>query len=137
MADRYISEVVRSEVAKRAAYRCEYCLLFEKYSYFKFHIEHIVSLKHGGQNEPSNLALACPQCNMNKGSDVATFLAGNEEPTRFYNPRKDAWREHFRAEESGEIVAISKIGEATIKVLGLNQSESIMERKLLIDKRLF
>lgn len=30
----------RREIATRANFRCEYCLLAERVSYFSFHIEH-------------------------------------------------------------------------------------------------
>jgi hypothetical protein len=31
-------------------------------------IEHIIPLCHGGENEPHNVALACPPCNTRKGN---------------------------------------------------------------------
>ena len=32
----------------------------------KYHIEHIVPLSRGGTNNPSNLCVACPKCNLSK-----------------------------------------------------------------------
>lgn len=33
-----------------------------------YHVDHIVPLSQGGGNDAANLALACPSCNMAKGS---------------------------------------------------------------------
>ena len=35
-----------------------------------FHVDHIVSRKHLGTDDPSNLALACERCNAAKGTDL-------------------------------------------------------------------
>lgn len=94
---RKISKQIRQTVIDRANFRCEYCRIFERYSFLAFHIEHIVSLKHGGDDNLENLALACPICNLNKGTDIATFIDSIDNPVRFFNPRNDIWDEHFDA----------------------------------------
>lgn len=66
---RYIPVELRRIVVERANHLCEYCLAFEGFSAVKFQIEHIVSLKHGGQTIAENLAIACIYCNLNKGTD--------------------------------------------------------------------
>lgn len=129
---RYIPDALREFVAKRAYLCCEYCRLPADKSFFAFHIDHIVSLKHGGETEADNLAYACSICNVNKGSDVATFLGDRKTAVRFYNPRIDVWREHFYIETTGFLTAQSDIGAATIKVLDLNHPDSIIERRELI-----
>ena len=45
---------VKKEIALRADFGCEYCLLSERVSYFSCHIEHIRSIKHGGENNIEN-----------------------------------------------------------------------------------
>ncbi len=73
-------------VATRAMYKCEYCLLPDKVSFYNFQIDHIISVKHGGTNELENLAYCCPDCNYFKGADVGSILE-NSKLIRFYNPR--------------------------------------------------
>ncbi len=134
---RYISENLRQMVIERADFRCEYCKINSAYSYFTFHIEHIVSIKHGGETVSENLAYACSLCNIKKGSDVATFINNISNPIRFFNPRTDHWRDHFIIENTGLIGANSSIAEATIKILHLNHPDSIIERREMIRLSLF
>lgn len=127
-----ISDLIRRQVSERAECRCEYCLMPEKFLASIFHIDHIRSRKHGGKTVLINLAYACPHCNQNKGSDIAAFIDDENELTvRFFNPRKDVWRDHFDINE-GEILAKTKIGKATIDILDFNQPERIMLRQALI-----
>ena len=129
---RYIAEALRLFVAQRANFCCEYCLLPEYASFYTFHIDHIISIKHGGLTESENLANACPICNINKGSDIATVLNNITLSIRFYNPRIDVWAEHFEAHSSGLLMPKTSIGEATIKILELNQTDSIIERSKMV-----
>ena len=134
--DRYISESIRLKVAKRAHFRCEYCLIFERYAFLPFHTEHIISLKHGGNSDEDNLAFSCPVCNYSKGSNVGTYDETMSILIRLFHPRKDNWNEHFELQKTGLIVSKSAIGKATIKILDLNHVESVEERKTMIDKDL-
>jgi hypothetical protein len=132
---RYVSDSLRRSVMTRASMRCEYCKVHAENSFFTFHIEHIISLKHGGKTISDNLALACPICNLNKGTDVATFI--DENVIRFFNPRIDIWDEHFEIDESGLILHKTPIGASTIKILNLNHPDSIIERREMIRLNLF
>ncbi len=89
----------------------------------------MISEKHGGATESGNLAYACTCCNRAKGSDIGSVAASGEF-TRFYNPRADRWRDHF--ELRGVVIEPqTPIGEVTARVLGMNESERILERRLL------
>lgn len=134
---RYVSETLRRLVAVRANFRCEYCRLRELDSFFTYHIEHIVSLKHGGLTVEENLAYACQICNYNKGSDIATFLDDISIPIRFFNPRTDTWNDHFEIDLSGLILPKTAIAEATIKIFGMNHPDSIIERGEMIRRNIF
>ncbi|MBA3784121.1 MAG: HNH endonuclease, partial [Acidobacteria bacterium] len=49
---------------------------------------------------------------------------------RFYNPRIDRWREHFRL--NGVVIeSLTDIGEATIRILQMNHDDQILERQVL------
>jgi hypothetical protein len=129
---RHISTSTRLFVAKRADFRCEYCRMHENDSFLPFEIDHIISVKHGGGNEPENLAYCCPHCNQNKGSDLTTFLKSYKDIVTIFNPREQIWTDNFTMEE-GEILAKTRIGEATVKLLKLNDPERLILRRLLLD----
>jgi hypothetical protein len=126
----HISAEIRRLVRKRANSVCEYCLISEENSYFRHQLEHIISLKHGGSSQSDNLALACVFCNRNKGSDIASVVPGSTELTRFFNPRIDVWSNHFRLEDS-QILPLTNIGEATIRILQFNSDDRVLEREIL------
>jgi len=125
-----ISTKKRRSVAQRANYRCEYCRVHENDSFLTFEIDHIISVKHGGGNELENLAYACPHCNTHKGSDLTTFLDSYDAIGILYNPRKHEWGAHFEALD-GEVIPKTRIGQATIKVLQLNDPDRVILRQLL------
>ncbi|MCC7507220.1 MAG: HNH endonuclease [Saprospiraceae bacterium] len=125
---RYVSEELRRLVALRAGYCCEYCKFPENLAFFSFQVDHIISIKHGGLNDPDNLSWACYPCNMSKGSDVGTILFPDRAFVRLFNPRTDIWDDHFEF-DNGVIRAKTKIGEATVKVLRINQIERVIERQ--------
>jgi HNH endonuclease len=128
----YIPIKLRKLVAERANHACEYCRLPQGASFFVFQIEHILSKKHGGTNDIQNLAYSCPICNRNKGTDLGTLVGNPPILTRFFHPRNDIWEKHFTIDTSGEIIANTEIAKATIKGLDLNNVESVIERKKLI-----
>jgi hypothetical protein len=96
---------------------------------FRFPIDHIISIKHGGDTHIDNLAYSCQICNLNKGTDIAPILDNSNTLIRLFNPRTDVWSEHFKIDFMGEILPLSEVGKATIKLLDLNHPESIIERR--------
>jgi hypothetical protein len=132
---RYVSDEIRLFVIQRSGNLCEYCLMHEQHFYLKGQIDHIISVKHGGKTILTNLAYACIHCNRNKGSDVATITIDNKT-IRFYNPRIDIWSEHFTLIGT-EIIALTEIGQATVKILELNSLHRLLERQALIEDGLF
>ncbi len=130
----YISPETRQIVANRAGNVCEYCLISEADAYYRHQVEHIIGRKHGGASELANLALACVFCNRYKGSDIASLIPETDELIRFYNPRIDRWREHFRLH--GVIIEpLTEIGEATIRILQMNHEDQVLEREVLSRRR--
>lgn len=126
----HVSREVRDLVAERAGEICEYCLIAQEDAYFRHQIEHVISIKHGGSSDPNNLAFACIFCNRNKGSDIAT-MSVTGELVRFFNPRTDIWSEHFVL-KGANFVPLSDVGEATIRILRMNDDERISERLVMI-----
>jgi hypothetical protein len=100
--------------------------------FFGCEIDHIISEKHEGATEEGNLAYACLPCNRNKGSDIASIIPGTGELVRLFNPRQDRWSDHFRLAPDGiTILSLTSIGEATSRLLGLNDGTRLLEREAL------
>lgn len=127
---RYISTEMRQLVATRADFICEYCLIAEEDTYFGCEVDHIISRKHGGSSEESNLAYACAFCNRHKGTDIGSISKADGTFTRFFNPRTDRWSEHFRLNEY-LIEPRTNIGEVTAHIFEFNTGERILERQAL------
>lgn len=119
-------------VRDRAGDRCEYCRLPQSAQPFvTFHVEHVVPRKHGGSDDPSNLALACERCNAFKGPNLSGIdqLTGNIE--RLFDPRTQVWNEHFEF-EGPRIRGTTSIGRATVNVLAMNEPRRVRLRTRLI-----
>jgi hypothetical protein len=111
---------------------CEYCLIHEGDTFLGCEVDHIISEKHGGPTREQNLAFACLFCNRNKGSDIASLAAGEGRLVRFFHPRLDRWNDHFRLSRDGvALVPLTDIGEATIRIFGINAGERLLERDAL------
>jgi hypothetical protein len=128
-----ISNELRRLVAERAYHVCEYCLVHEDDLFHMCEVDHVISVKHGGQTVMENLANACFHCNRHKGSDVGSIVPGTGQFVRFFNPRIDRWGEHFFI-HSGRIESLSATGEATARILDFNHPDRIALRKLLAEE---
>lgn len=124
----YLSQKLRDSVAERANYACEYCKIKEQDTALGCAIDHIISLKHGGNNEAENLAYACVFCNRYKGSDIGSIIWETKEFVRFYHPRWDKWHEHFEQRDNF-IRPLTSIGIVTTNILGFNEPNRLLERQ--------
>ena len=132
MGTTYVRAELRRLVSARADHLCEYCLIHADDTFFGCEVDHIVSEKHGGATSLDNLAYACLLCNRSKGSDIASVTPGTGELVRFFNPRTDRWRDHFRLATDGiTIESLTAIGEATSRILGFNDRERLSERQAM------
>jgi hypothetical protein len=129
MSRSHISEQLRQKVKDRAYSLCEYCLLREEDGFRAFQVDHVISEKHRGPTEDHNLCFSCSHCNRSKGSDIGSVLQGRF--VRLYNPRIECWSDHFHL-DGPLIKARSRIGGATIHVLGLNEPDRLEKRAVLI-----
>jgi hypothetical protein len=124
-----VDEPARVLAIERSHRRCEYCQIHEDDAGFPHQIDHIISRKHGGSSGIGNLAYACILCNRYKGTDIAS-IDRTGRPIRLFNPRRDSWDEHFKLD--GPIIQpLTAVGEVTARILRLNRTERIIERRLL------
>src|SRR5260221_4229641 len=84
------------EIWQRATRCCEYCRLCQDHDDSPFEVDHIIARKHGGTTVASNLALSCLQCNLHKGSDIASLELLSRKLTPLFHPRRHQWHRHFR-----------------------------------------
>lgn len=110
-------------VRQRASDRCEYCLLPQAAFRRSFHVEHIRAKQHGGMTQLENLALACWQCNLKKGPNLAGVDPETGLIAPLFHPRRDQWTDHFELcihTDSINVLGRSPTGRATVRVLGIN-----------------
>ena len=125
----------REFVRQRANQRCEYCQIPEEefHAATAFHEEHIKPRVLFSADDPevdslSNLAWACPRCNLSKHDKSEAVDPKNNESTPMFNPREDTWSEHFKAHKSGNIVGLTIKGRATVEALRFNNEERVRNR---------
>lgn len=120
-----MAAATRRQVRERAGDRCEYCRIPQPAQPLaRFHIEHIIAQKHGGEDDLSNLALACHYCNVHKGPNLSGVDPEDGQVVPLFHPRRDIWDEHF-AVDGGFIVGLTPTGRATVRVLEMNATERV------------
>jgi 5-methylcytosine-specific restriction endonuclease McrA len=123
-----MDHALRELVRRRAGGRCEYCQLPQAAVPFApFHIEHIVAKQHGGDDAPTNLALACDRCNLHKGPNLAGIDPDTGNVVPLFHPRRDTWEEHFRWKHA-EIVGRTATGRTTVQLLNMNAKRRLQLR---------
>jgi hypothetical protein len=85
-------------------------------------------------------ALACLHCHRHKGPNIAgsdpSPHAGKGAIVRLFHPRSDVWREHFEW-VGATLEGRTAIGQATIRVLAINDPDFLAVREALIEERVF
>jgi len=123
---------LRVLVRQRAGDRCEYCGLRQEHlPVFRFHIDHIRPKKHGGNDDPLNLALACNSCNLHKGANLTGIDPESGHIEALFHPRNDTWETHFER-QGALILGRTPIGRATVHALNMNDPENVQLRTELI-----
>ena len=123
-----ISNEQRRLVRQRAGDCCEYCRLSQTGQLVGFQIDHIIAIKHGGTDDDDNLCLACYDCNIYKGSNVAALDPLTRDATKLYDPRRQNWDDHFMINPDAVLSGLTPEGRATILVLRLNDEERVKQR---------
>ena len=122
MARPKVPETVQAEVRARARSLCEYCHTDETWQYVPFTMDHVLPLSLGGATAANNLALACFHCNRRKGNAVRAVDPDTQHKVPLFNPRTDAWRNHFVwSADRLEVVPLTSTGRATVQRLDLNR----------------
>lgn len=122
MARLQLSGTLQAEVKARAKSLCEYCHTDETWQYVPFTIDHVIPASLGGSSTSENLALACFHCNRRKGSAVQAIDPKTQRAVAFFNPRTQAWRDHFVWTNDGsEVQPLTSVGRATLQALDLNR----------------
>lgn len=106
-------------VRKRAAGRCQYCLIHQSLQGATFHIEHIIPRAKGGSSQLPNLALACPGCNLHKADRTMAPDPEGGALVPLFHPVHQTWSEHFRI-NADRIEGFTATGRATVALLKLN-----------------
>lgn len=82
----------------------------------------------GGLSDSSNLALACPSCNLHKGYSISVKSSVNGDVIQLFNPRLDDWNNHFEWDDY-TLVPKSEIGRVTTQAFDLNHERRIRIRR--------
>jgi len=130
-----IEASLRALVRERAEGRCEYCQVPGNVTLVEHEIDHIIAVKHGGLATPENLALCCTVCNKHKGTDIASLDPATGSIVSLFHPRKQRWADHFLMREA-EIVPQTPEGRVTVRLLQLNRSARLKERKIMMRARI-
>ena len=123
-----ISARVRARVRERAQNTCEYCHLDQDDSPLAaLHVEHIIPRIHGGTDDLDNLALACIDCNLHKGTNLTGIDPETSEITQLFHPRRQSWEDHFEW-QGIYLTGKTATGRTTTRVLNINSEDQIALR---------
>ena len=123
-----IAAKIRAEVRSRANNACEYCHLHQDDSPLaSLHVEHIIPKTHGGSDDLANLALACIDCNLHKGPNLAGIDPETNSLTALFHPRQQQWNDHFAWNEI-YLIGRTATGRTTIRVLNMNSEDQLSLR---------
>ena len=119
---------IKAQVRERATNACEYCQLRQEDSPLAvLHIEHIVPKLHGGSDNLENLALACIDCNLHKGTNLTGIDPETNAGTELFHPRRHGWNDHFEW-QGISLVGKTAIGRTTVRVLNMNSDDQLALR---------
>ena len=123
-----IGSQIRTQVRERAGNACEYCHLHQDDSPLAtLHIEHVIPKIHGGTDDLDNLALACIDCNLHKGTNLTGLDPQTNRVTELFHPRRQGWDEHFEW-QGIHIIGKTETGRTTVRVLNMNSDDQVALR---------
>ena len=123
---------IRAQVRERAANACEYCQLRQEDSPLAaLHIEHITPRIHGGSDDIDNLALACIDCNLHKGTNLTGIDPETSLITELFHPRHHNWDDHFEW-QGINLLGKTAVGRTTVRVLNMNSEDQLALRSSIV-----
>jgi hypothetical protein len=132
MRKRYYTTQERQIIRERAFERCEYCQCPEDFASQPFQIEHIVPVSLNGESVLENLAYSCGGCNGHKYNKIEAPDPADNKLAPLYNPRRDAWIDHFGwNEDYSLVIGLTPTGRATVEALNLNRRGVTNIRQML------
>ncbi len=133
MVSEYIPQATRKLVQARARGYCEYCFSPDDYGTAGFVVEHVCPRAAGGLTILVNLAWSWIGCNGHKSVKTTAIDPVTQARVALFNPRSQAWREHFRWEENPiKVAGMTACGRATVNSLFLNRVGVVNLRSLLV-----
>lgn len=119
-----LSSEIREQVRQRAGFACEFCGVSEANVGGLLTIDHFQPQSREGSDSLEHLIYACASCNQYKQD----YWPNGESDPKLWNPRKELASVHFVELDDGRVVAISAIGEFTIRRLRLNRTPLVEYR---------
>ena len=117
-------------VHERANFCCEYCQTCQSMIGQAMHVEHI---DPNGNDDPNNLCLSCPTCNLSKAQAIAAFDPETNFEIALFNPRAQIWKDHFVWADGGlRVRGLTPTGRATIVRLKMNINRVVVARSYWI-----
>jgi HNH endonuclease len=107
------------QLEARAGQRCEYCLMHQALQGDTFHVEHIIPSSANDPDDLSNLAWACPGCNLKKSNRLSATDPDTEKEVPLFHPHTQRWQDHF-AWVGHCIIGRTAVGRATVAAFDLN-----------------
>lgn len=125
-----------NQIRQVAGDRCDYCRMLTSFDPLPFQVDHIIAEQHGGKTVLDNLAWSCLHCNKHKGPNIAGIDPVTGRLVALFHPRRQSWERHF-VWDGPILVGRTQSARATIKVLAINDPDSVDFRAELIEEGVF
>ncbi len=130
MSTARVGRRLRAQVLADAGGCRGYCQSSEDITGAPLEIEHLMPETLHGPTRRDNLWAACRQCNALKGDHIEAIDPATGVLAPLFNPRRQAWVEHFAWVEDGARVAgRTAPGRATVEALRLNRPLLVRARQ--------
>ena len=124
---------LRNRIRRLAGNRCDYCRLPAGLDRLPFQVDHIIARQHGGATTIENLAWSCLHCNKHKGPNLVGIDPHTNRVAALFHPRRQEWTRHFYW-DGAILVGRTQSGRATIRVLAINDPDTVALRAELMDE---